>query len=303
MNQALSEGSDPQAAQRQRLRQKLGIEAYLARRECLSLDGLGIHCELYHYADSAPTLLFLPGIGTYCELYAELLAKLSERGFNLLALDPPGHGYSEGPRGRYSVESVCTAVSAAADLMQQRYSGPLGIFGFSIGATQALAAAERDPRLQVLLCGTLLLPDLPPDLIHQMGWNWTWSSAFFFPGLKVPLRSLVDFDQLLAGHPAGDEINQDPLIVFDYPLATLSSMFTYRSRVLRHRFDFQAAILHGERDEVLPFSYSQRLQRSLQHPFSLLPIPAAGHMSPWLRPDCMVDIADGWLKEAFAQCN
>ncbi|WP_027857931.1 alpha/beta hydrolase [Marinobacterium jannaschii] len=303
MNQALSGRINAEPEQRQRLRKKLGIETYLQQRQCMTVMEDSIHCELYHFDDDAPTLLFLPGIGTYSELYAELLARLSQRGFNLVAIDPPGHGYSGGPRGYYTIESVQAAVSAVIDRLEPRYQGPFGIFGFSIGATQALAAAENDARLKVLLCGTLLLPDIPPDLIHQMGWSWTWSGSLFFPGLKVPLRTLVDFDRLLSGHPAGDEINRDPLIVFDYPLSTLSSVFTYHSQVVTTSLGFQAAILHGGRDEVLPFSYSQRLVASLRHPFKLMSIPRAGHMTPWLRPECMVDIADQWLQSAFADCN
>ena len=74
MNQALSGSINVEPEHRQRLREKLGIEPYLARRNCLTVMDGRIHCELYHYDEQAPTLLFLPGIGTYCELYAELLA-------------------------------------------------------------------------------------------------------------------------------------------------------------------------------------------------------------------------------------
>ncbi len=286
---------EERSSHRERLRSKLALNPWLARREVFRVGREAIHCELYAHGAEAPTILFLPGIGTYCELYAELLGKLSARGFNVVGIDPPGHGYSGGRRGEYRIEGIRQAVSAVLDLLQQRFHGAFGIFGFSIGATLGLAAAEADERLQALLCGTLLLPDLPPDLFHQWGWSWTWAGALFFPGLKMPLRSLVDFDQLLAGHPAGDEINRDPLIVFDYPLGTLSSVFNWRSAVVQRRCGFRSAILHGDRDEVLPLAYSQRVIAGCQHPFELIELPQAGHMVPWLRPDCTVERAADWF--------
>ncbi|MBY4678840.1 alpha/beta hydrolase [Marinobacterium arenosum] len=290
---------NPDVVRRQQLRAQLGLEPWLQRRECFELSGLGIHCELYLHHPEAPTILFLPGIGTYVELYGELLGKLSRRGFNLVGIDLPGHGYSAGPRGEYSVKQVCQAVSATIDQLAEELHGGFGLFGFSIGALLALRAAEQEPRIDALLCGTLLLPDLPPDLVHLAGWQWTWGSAFFFPWLQVPLRSFVDFDLLLAGHPAGAAINSDPLIVFDYPLSTLSSLFSTRCGVVRNRYPFKAAILHGDRDEVLPLSYSERVIDHCRHPFELRVMPRTGHMAPWLCTDLMVEQAADWFAQSL----
>jgi len=284
---------------RQWLRDKLEIGPWLARRELFPLTEIGVHAELYHFHPDAPTLIFLPGIGTYVELYAETLGRLSERGFNVLAIDPPGHGYSSGKRGVYQVEQMDEAVSLAINQLSERYRGAFGLFGFSIGSLLAISAAEQDSRVDSVLCGTLLLPELPPDLIHWAGWQWTWSSAFFFPQLSIPLGNLVDFRLLLAGHPAGDAVNEDPLIIFDYPVSTLSSLFTHRSEVGRKAFPFKAAILHGDRDEVLPLSYSERVVRHCKHPFELQPVSRAGHMMPWLQTATLVDLAADWFHRSL----
>ncbi|MCO4758005.1 MAG: alpha/beta fold hydrolase, partial [Oceanospirillaceae bacterium] len=116
---------------RERLREKLQIHPWLEKRQAFQLGKDALHCELYEYDVAAPTVLFLPGIGTYSELYAEMLGKLSERGFNVVAIDLPGHGYSGGPRGLYTVEQVSFAVSMVLDHLQQRFTGPFSIFGYS----------------------------------------------------------------------------------------------------------------------------------------------------------------------------
>jgi len=283
------------------LRQKLNLEKYLSKRTAFCVGESAVHCELYEHSSEAPTILFLPGIGTYCELYAELLAKLSEQGYNVVGIDPLGHGYSGGSRGHYTVEEMCAAVSDVLDVLQQRFAGPFGVYGYSIGALLAIAAAEHDERLSTVLCGTLLVPDLAPDMTYRMGWNWTWASSLMMPGYKVPLKSFVDFEQLLKGHPAGPAINNDPLIVFDYPLRTLSSLFNHRCKIVNQEHDFSAAILHGDKDEVLPVSYSQRVMNYCEQPMELLVMKRQGHMVPLLRPDLVVTMAAQWFEQEFAK--
>jgi alpha-beta hydrolase superfamily lysophospholipase len=283
------------------LREKLKIEDYLKHRTAFAVGESGIHCELYEFAEDAPTILFLPGIGTYSELYAEMLYKLSQQGYNVVGIDPLGHGYSGGSRGKYTVAQMCQAVSSVLDVLQQRYQGPFGIYGYSIGALLAVAAAASDKRFSAVLCGTLLVPDVAPDLHYRMGWNWTWASSLFMPGLKIPLKTFVDYNQLLKGHPAGSEINRDPLMVFDYPLSTLSSLFTHRCKLVDKEHAFETGILHGEHDEVLPLEYSKRIMQFCEQPMDLVVMEKQGHMVPFLKPELVALLAAQWFEKKFVK--
>lgn len=279
---------------RQALREKLGLLPFLEKRQSLTVD-TEIHCELYHYSDTAPVIIFLPGIGTYCELYAELLSGICDQGFNVVGMDLRGHGYSAGNRGDYRVEQVMQDMSSVIDHLSQHYTGTVGVYGYSIGGLLAVASAERDDRIQSVLCGTLLVTEIAPDLVHQFGWSWTWSSALFFPHLKVPMKTFIDYEQLLKGHPAATEISNDPRIVYDYPLGTLASLFTHSSGVLNKRYDFKAAIIHGEHDEVLPLSYSREVIQAMSHPFELIELEGEGHMVPWDNPSFLVTEVSQWF--------
>ena len=281
---------------RQQLRTKLNLTTFLRQRTAFNVGEEGIHCELYEYAPDAPTIVFLPGIGTYSELYAELLCKLSQQGFNVVGIDPLGHGYSAGARGVYTVATMSKAISTVLDVLQQRFTGPFTIFGYSIGALLALAAAEQDSRFKAVLCETLLIPDVAPDLTHRMGWSWVWSSSLFMPTYKIPLKSFVDFEQLLQGHPAGEEINRDPLIVFDYPLSTLSSLFSYHCKSTNEQQPFALAVLQGNKDEVLSVEYARLVARYCEQPMELMFVEGQGHMMPFLAPDILVDRAAAWFK-------
>lgn len=287
----------PADLQRIKLRRKLGIESRLEQRRCVRIGTLPLHTELYTCTDEkAPLLLFIPGIGTYSELYAELLSDLSAQGLNVVGVDLRGHGYSGGERGLYTVDQVCTDLSEIIDHYRQTFSGPIYVYGYSIGALLALACAERESRIEQLVCGTLLVPEMAPDMLHQIGWSWIWSSALLMPGVQLPMKNFIDYDRLLAGHPAGEEINSDPLIVFDYPLRTLSSLFTHRLGSLSQTFDFRGLIIHGSEDEVLPLSYSQRVQEWLQQPFELINVEGEGHMLPWDSPARLTQLITDWLQ-------
>lgn len=280
---------------REDLQRALGSERFLANRKTFHVGDLPIHCEIYeHHADS-PVLMFLPGIGTYGELYAAMLSHLSERGFNVVAIDPPGHGYSGGERGVYTVETVQASVSEVIDALQQRYNGPYYIYGYSIGALLAVAAAEQDDRISKVVCGTLLTTEVPPDLFHFLGWQWTSGSAMLFPSMRLPLSWLVDYDQLLAGHPAGQLINQDPMLVLNYPFKTLGSMFSRKAGIMQQRYPFKIAIVQGDQDEVLSLAYARRVIEEAEQPIELVAVPGEGHMMPLTAPLKLADIIADWL--------
>jgi len=284
---------------REDLWRALGNGGFLKHRETFHVGKLPIHCEIYEHSVDAPVMLFLPGIGTYAELYAELLYLISAQGFNVVAIDPPGHGYSGGERGLYTVETVCDSVEQVIDALEQRYSGPFSIFGYSIGALLAVAAAERDSRISAVLSGTLLTTEQPPDFFHYLGWQWTWGSGLLFPHLRLPLSWMIDYDQLLAGHPAGQLINQDPMLVLDYPFKTLSSLFSHKSGIMRRSFPFKLAIVQGDQDEVLSLAYTQRVIAEAKQSIELISVPGEGHMLPLTAPPKLAGIVTDWLKNSL----
>lgn len=282
---------------RRQMRQALGTVDALLHRKSLSIGELPLHCELYECDADAPLLVFLPGIGTYSELYACLFDALRQKGFNVVSIDLPGHGYSGGPRGDYTVDQVCDCVIDVIDALETSFSGPKYLFGYSIGALLAVAAAERDARIEKVICGTLLMTELPPDMFHYLGWQWTWGSGLLFPDVKMPLSTMVDFHQLLSGHPAGELINDDPLLVLDYPFRTLSSLFSHRSGIMRETYPFQLAIVQGTQDEVLSIGYSRRVQYETAQDIELLTLAGEGHMVPLTAPLKLAGVVADWLRE------
>lgn len=292
-----SQSAPRHSDQRRQILAELGLDRYLAHRQCKDLGPLPLHCEIYTVDPAAPTVIFIPGIGTYSEIYAEFLYRFSRRGYNLVGVDLRGHGYSGGERGDYRVNQVIEDLKQVLDYCQQRFSGPLALFGCSIGARLGLALAEADSRLQGLICHTLFINERPPDLWHLIGWNWLSLSALWMPQMKADFRQFVDVNALLEHNPMGRYASEDSLLVWEYPLRTLDSVYSHPSRILEQRLNMPALVLVGERDGVLPPDYIRSLITETTQPFDLVEISEAGHMLPFDHVEETLNAADNWLKE------
>lgn len=290
---------DPVAARRF-LQQTLGVDRFMRHRQIDKVGALPLHLEIYPNAAEAPVVIFLPGIGTYTEMYAELFHHLHDQGFTVVGLDLRGHGYSGGQRGRYTVEEVVDDIDEVIAHLQPRFQGPVVMLGSSIGAPLAVAAAERIPAIRGVLCHTLFLSELPPDIFHLWGWIWLASMSWFWPNVRADFRGFVDVDLLLQNSPFRHFVDYDELLVWDYPLSTLANVYTHRSQVMWRDCEFPALILIGEDDEVLSTTYEHQLAALARHPFEV-EVVAGGHMLPLEQAKDMAAVAARWFKRVLAE--
>ena len=295
----MSKQTTPISDRRRKIYQQLGLTPYLEQRQLLELFALPLHCEYYLYDDDAPWLLFIPGIGTYSELYCEMLCKLSQQGYNCISVDLPGHGYSGGPRGSYRLDTLVEQLRGVIDHLEQHYSGPVGVFGCSIGSRIGLALAEADPRVQALMCHTLFLKELPPDMFHSLGWQSLSINRLFMPWAEVDFRTFIDIDNLLSHNPMGEFARHDSKLVWNYPIATLDSVYSASSAIVQQPLDIPAAIIVGEHDDILPPSYIHQLIDQCEQPFDLYEVSDAAHMLPFDQVDITVETVAEWFDEQF----
>ncbi|MEH6823226.1 MAG: alpha/beta fold hydrolase [Motiliproteus sp.] len=287
------------SAKRLRIFKQLNLIPYLQQRKILSFGTLPLNGECYHHSDDAPWIVFIPGIGTYSELYCEMLCKLSQQGFNTLSIDLPGHGYSGGPRGAYQLDTLVTQFGEVFDYIEQNYSGAITLFGCSIGSRISLELAEHDARIKALMCHTLLLNEVPPDMFHDMGWQALSMSRWMMPGMTVDFRSFIDIDNILEHNPMGEFARHDTRIVWNYPIATLDSLYSAPSQILEKPLGIPAAIIVGEHDDVLPPAYIRRLIKQSAQPFDLFEVSNAAHMLPFDQVEITVETVSHWFKEAL----
>jgi len=292
-----SDFSEPKtSADRRRILSSLGLDRYLKKRNCIDLGELPVHCELYLSQPEDPVILFIPGIGTYSEIYTEFLCRFSALGYNMVSVDLRGHGRSGGPRGDYTVEEVVDDLALVLDYLDEHLPGPLIVFGCSIGARLGLALAEIENRVDALICHTLFLSECPPDFFHSLGWNWISFNAIWMPQFKTDFRHFIDINDLLEHNPMGQHAAKDDLMVWEYPLRTLNSVYSHKSRIIKESLNIPALIMVGEKDDVIRPGYLRSLIDSSAQHFDMIEIPNAAHMLPFDHIEETIKASSDWLK-------
>ena len=110
-----------------------------ARGERFTHEGVRLH---YTRSGSGPAVVLVHGAnGTISDFPPGLIADLT-RDHTVIALDRPGHGWSEAPQGPLGLEQNAAAVLA---LVRELGLAPATIVGHSYGAAVALRAALDGP--------------------------------------------------------------------------------------------------------------------------------------------------------------
>jgi pimeloyl-ACP methyl ester carboxylesterase len=97
---------------------------------------------------NGPALVLLHTLRTQLDMFQRIVPALAKR-FRVYALDYPGHGYSDIPRGDYSPEFFVTAVES---FLERLDISDAVVLGESIGGTIALLlAARHNPRVKAVI--------------------------------------------------------------------------------------------------------------------------------------------------------
>ena len=111
-----------------------------------------------------PTVVFIHGVGMDHTVWGQQTRFMAHRGFNVLAVDLPGHGKSEGP-GLGSIGEMADWINRFVGVVG---TGPVILTGHSMGTLIALEAAARNPGgvRALALCGTSVKMGVHPVLLE-----------------------------------------------------------------------------------------------------------------------------------------
>jgi pimeloyl-ACP methyl ester carboxylesterase len=139
------------------------------------------------WGDAQPELVLLHGGAQNAHTWDTVALALDRP---LVAIDLPGHGHSDGPRGGFAdpsgnAEDVAAAVRALAP-------GSRGVVGMSLGGLAALALAARAPEL----VRSLVLVDVTPGVDEAKAISITAfvSGPESFPSFDEILARTVEFN-------------------------------------------------------------------------------------------------------------
>ncbi|MEA2696349.1 MAG: hypothetical protein QOI66_620 [Myxococcales bacterium] len=136
---------------------KIGLLSAVARGARFVLNRTGFHSRsvptaigtLHAYdargTGTLPTIVLLHGLGSAATSFGPLLTRMRPHARRLVALDLPGHGFSQAPSHRLTPQALFEAVCEALDVLVDE---PMILVGGSLGGALALRyAIERPQRL------------------------------------------------------------------------------------------------------------------------------------------------------------
>jgi pimeloyl-ACP methyl ester carboxylesterase len=113
--------------------------AWLPSAPIDTVDADGVRLR-YIAVGNGPTVVLLHTLRTQLDMFQKIVPELAAR-FRVIALDLPGHGWSDMPDARYDADYFVDRVATALDRLQVRNAV---IIGESIGGSIALLLAARD---------------------------------------------------------------------------------------------------------------------------------------------------------------
>ncbi len=241
---------------------------------------------------SRPTVVFVHGAAHDHGVFALQSRYFAFHGRNVLAVDLPGHGRSEGPPLR-SVEAIADWLAALLDAVGARDAA---IIGHSMGALAALEAAARHPaRVAKLALLGLAVPMAvseallaaahdEPQSAYAMINGWSHSPAHQLGGNPVPGMWMTGTALALMERNAPGILEADLRACNDYGGGLAAA----------ERVRCPALVVVAARDLMAPSKAAQALITALPGA-KVVSLRDCGHAMMTEQPDALLDAIRAFL--------
>jgi UDP-glucose 4-epimerase len=263
-----------------------------------------VHLELHvTESEDAPTIVFSPGIGAYARFYLPLLGKLCDEGFNVVGIDRPGHGLSEGRRGDCTIEEILDVLEDATRYARERFGGPVVLAGSSLGGIISWYALTREPDVEAVVCHNIA----HPAVFHEPAMRFKVPAlvrlAQVAPLAPVPIKRMADFGKLSLAPEILDHVRREADRIWSWKISARSaaSLFTYRPPLDWSEVGTPVLALVGAEDEMVSPAFAQEVVRAGRPPnLDLRIMPGLGHL---LFHDHLADalpVVTDWVRDTLA---
>ncbi|MGO9513588.1 MAG: alpha/beta fold hydrolase [Steroidobacteraceae bacterium] len=238
------------------------------------------------HAPGRPVALFVHGAGLDHTVWASQSRWLAFHGWNVLALDLPGHGRSQGPL-LPSIAAMARWLEAVAVAAESQTTA---LIGHSMGSLIALEAAAHFPdRVQSLvLIGTAAKMPVHPDLLAAAAANdhaaidmvnlWGYGYAAGLGGSRAPGVWMIGAGERVLEKAQPGVLHNDLAACNAYGDALAAAA----------KVAAPTLAICGERDQMTPLKSGRLLAAGIPGA-TFVAVRGAGHMLPAERPDEVID--------------
>jgi len=244
------------------------VRLEVARGESVALDW-------YPATPRLPAALFIPGLGSHRrgEKARYFAARFNATGRSFAALDLRGQGEADGAIGDLTLSRMLADVSAAADWIGARSGcGRTLLIGASMGAAVAAWHAVRHPAASEALI--LLAP------------------ALRFPAALVESQPAA----LASWRTTGTHRIRSEWIDVQLGTALLDDAAYYDPDELPARLATPALLVHGVRDQTIPWQHSADFVRSQPRSAADLLLVGAGDHRLTAHKELLFALGSAWLE-------
>lgn len=242
-----------------------------------------VHIDLHAPARTARgTVILVHGAGGHGRLLAPFAAPFVAQGFAVCAPDLPGYGLTRGPRTVDHASWIELVTELANELGS---TGPVFLFGLSLGGITALRAAQRARCVAGVIATTLIDPHCAAtfDRCARSAWlgrlaRWLFRVApTGVDALSVPLRWVTPLEKMTTDAALARLLNADALLgARRIPFGFWRSLHSAESASC---FDLPCPLLlvHPGADVWTPLDLSRPVFDAVQSPKQLVVLSNGAH--------------------------
>jgi alpha-beta hydrolase superfamily lysophospholipase len=262
----------------------------------LEVAGKRVRMDLHHASDPRATIVFQPGSGAYARVYFLMAGFFARRGYNVLAIDRPGHGASEGERGDCTVEEALAVSEAAMREAATRWSLPVVLMGSSMGGLLTVFGLLNGLRPDLAVAHNFLYPGKLASFRLRARWIRRFRTK------PYSLTSIVhNFERLSSDPAVVDYMSKrtDPLATWDLSARSIASLFAYNAKA--PPAPPPLLVISGANDPAIP-AWATRFFTWLSglRGYDVAMVPNAGHLLFHDHLDVSIPIIADWMDRKLA---
>jgi alpha-beta hydrolase superfamily lysophospholipase len=257
----------------------------------IEVDGVSIHIDRHRCDDPKAVIVFQPGSGAHARVYFQMAGLLTRRGYEVWAIDRPGHGLSGGTRGHCTVDQAIAVSDAALSAARSRMNRPVVLMGSSMGGLLTVFGLLRGLRPDLAVAHNFVYPGKLISLRMRARWIRRFRTR------PYPLTELVHgFEKLSSDPSVADYLKRrtDPGAAWELSAESVASMFDFITP--KPERAPETLVITGNRDSAIP-GWATRFfmwWSGLPH-YEVVVIEGAGHLLFHDHLDRSIPVIADWL--------
>lgn len=278
--------------------------------EMIPSGDLKLNVDVHTVSKNAPTVVFVPGTSVYGLCYAEILYEIGKKGYNVVAMDPRGHGRSEGSSGDYTIEELILDVENVVAFAKKRFNSKVSLMGSSQGGIVCFYLAAKNIKVDTIICQNFA----------DLSWDETDNIARYpklakigkplirflgkaFPHIKVSTLSYIDVKRIKVKYFDNlyNFVVDDPFTYYKISLRAARSLVNAKLANPAEDIKIPLFVFQGDKDIVFPVDYTQKLYAKLTCEKQIKLYPGCDHAIMVENVELIQQDIIDWLNKTYAK--